>query len=211
MRNDRSWLAPLTGLAFLLVAIVAIAVSGGESPDPTDSSAREIIDFYADNEDGQIISAMLAAVACTLLVFFGATLRQVLRRAEGEGGTLSTVAFAGLVIVAVGLAIDATITFALVETADDIEPSAVQALSALYTNDFVPFIVGVQLFLLALGISVLRHGALPKWIGWIAVVLGVIAITPIGFASLLGAVALVAVISVILAMRSRAAAPPAAA
>lgn len=203
MRRDRSWLAPLTGLAFLVLAIIAFAISG-EPPDPTEDSAREIVDFYVDEHDSQIASAVLAAIAGTLLVFFGGSLRRVLRDAEGPGGMLSAVAFAGTIIIALGLAIDATITFTLAETADDISPSAVQALSALWSNDFIPFAVGIQIFLLATGISVLRHGALPKWIGWIAVALGVIAVTPIGFAAFIGAGILVAVIGVLLAMQARA-------
>jgi hypothetical protein len=63
-------------------------------------------------------------------------LRKVLRAAEGEGGMLSAVALAGATVMAVGAAIDATISFTLAETADNIEPTAVQALQALWDNDF---------------------------------------------------------------------------
>jgi hypothetical protein len=206
MGNDKGWLAPLTGLAFFVLAIVAFAISG-EPPDPTEDSAREIVDFYVDNETSQIVSAALAAVAGTLFVFFGGYLRRVLRDAEGPGGVLSAVSFAGVIVFALGLAIDSTLTFALAETADDIDASAVQALSALWHNDFVPFAMGVQIFLLATGISVLRNGALPKWIGWIAILLALIAVTPIGFAAFIGAGIVVAVMSVILAMRARATPP----
>jgi hypothetical protein len=206
MRRDMSWLAPLAGLAFLVVAIVAIAISG-EPPDATEDSAREIVDFYVDNRDSQTVSAFMAALGGALLVFFGGALRRVLRAAEGPDGTLSAIAFAGLIVLALGLAIDGTITLTLAETADDIDPSAVQALSALYANDYIPFVMGSLIFLLATGLSVLRHGALPKWIGWIAIVLAVLAVTPLGFASLIGAVLLIAVISVLLTMRARSAGP----
>jgi hypothetical protein len=83
--------------------------------------------------------------------------------------------------------------------------SGVQALSALYSNDFLPFAMGLQVFLLATGISVVRHGALPKWIGWVAIVLAVIAVTPIGFVAFIATGILVAIISVMLTMRARAA------
>ncbi len=66
------------------------------------------------------------------------------------------------------LALDATITFALADTIDKLQPAAVQALNALFNYDFLVFALGAQLFLLALGISLVRHGALPKWVGWIA-------------------------------------------
>lgn len=205
MGEDKSWLAPLTGLAFFVLAVVAFLVSG-EPPDATKDSARELVDFYVDNEGTQFFSAILAVVAGTLFVFFGGYLRRVLHDAEGPGGILSAVAFAGTVIFATGLAIDGTITITLAETAKEIDPTAVQTLVALYNNDFLPFALGNQLFLLATGISVVRHGALPKPIGWIAIVLGVLATTPAGFFAFIGTGILVAIISVMLAMRARAAA-----
>jgi hypothetical protein len=204
MGTNRDWIAPLTGLAFVVLVIIAFAI-GGEPPDPTDNSVEEVVDFWVDNDSAQMFSAALAAVAGTLFVFFGGYLRKVLRTAEGPGGILSAVAFAGVIIFALGIAIDSTIAFALADSAEDIEPDAVQALSALYNNDFVPFALGIQVFLLATGISVVRHGALPKWIGWVAIVLAVIAVTPIGFAAFIATGILVAIMSVMLTMRARAA------
>jgi hypothetical protein len=211
MENDRSRFAPLTGLVFVVLAIVAFAI-GGEPPDPSDDSAQEIVDFYVDEDSSQMFSAAIEAIAGTFFVFFAGSLRRVLRDAEGPGGTLSAVSFAGAIILGLALAIDGTITFALAETADDIDPAAVQALSALWHNDFLPFAMGIQIFLLATGISVVRHGALPKWMGWLLILIAVIAVTPIGFAAFIATGILVAVISVLLTMRARPAdAPPASA
>jgi len=202
MGNDMGRFAPLTGLAFIVVVIVAIIVSG-EPPDVNGDSTREVVDFYVDNKDEQIVGAALAGVAGALFVFFGGVMRSVLRRAEGEGGVLSAVAFAGAIIFAVGVALDGTITLALAESADDISPPAVAALSALWANDFLLFAMGLLIFLLATGMSIVRHGALPKWIGWVAILLVVIGVTPIGFVAFLGAALLVAVMSVMLTLRAR--------
>lgn len=207
MARGNSWLIPLTGLGFLVVAIISFAVAGGEPPDPTEDSAREIVDFYVDKKDGQFAGAILQGIAASLFVFFAGYLRRVLRDAEGEGGILSAVCFAGAIIFATGIALDGTITITLAETADDIDPSAVQALSALWHNDFLPFAVGIQVFILSLGLSVLLHRALPKWVGVIAVLLGVLAVTPAGFVAFIGSCVLVGVISVLMAMRARQAPP----
>lgn len=201
-RKD-SWLAPLTGVAFVVLLIVGFTI-GGEPPDVTDDSAKEIVDFYVDNKDTLFIGAALEAIAATLFVFFGGYLRRVLLDGEGEGGILSSIAFAGVIIFATGIAIDSTITFALAETADDIDPVAAQTLSALYSNDFIVFGVGLQTFMLATGLSALRHGSLPKWIGAIAILLAIIMVTPIGFAGFLGSGVLVLILSVLLAVRERA-------
>jgi hypothetical protein len=204
MNNNTDWLAALTGLAFLVVVIIGFAI-GGEPPDPSDDSVQEIIDFYVDNDTSVWIGSLLAAIAGTLLVFYGGYLRKVLRAAEGEGHILSAVVLAGATVVAIGAAIDATINIALVETVEDVEPAAVQALSALWTNDFIPVAMGMQIFMLAAGISIVRHGALPRWLGWVAIVFGVAAVTPAGFFAFIGAALWIAVTSIMLTLRARAA------
>jgi len=177
---------------------------GGE-PTSADQPVGEVVDFYVDNKDSVELGAIAAAVAGLLLIFFGAYLRKVLHEAAGEGEILSLVSFAGLVIVALGFAIDATILFALAEAADDIDPVAVQALQALWDNDFVPFILGVMAFLWATGISVIQSGVLPKWLGWIMILLGIVGATPIGFVAAIGAAILVLVLSILLSLRARSA------
>jgi hypothetical protein len=203
MSKSKEWLVPLTGVGFIVVAIVSFIVGG----EPKDAShpAREIAEWYTDNKDAVQISAFIGMAATVLLVFFGAYLRNVLRAAAGGADMLSLVSFIGIVVVAVGLAIDTTISIALAERADDIDPIAVQSLQALWDNDFVPIALGILLFLWATGLSVLRTGALPKWIGWIMILLGVVALTPIGFASFIGTAVLILVISILLAVRARSA------
>lgn len=199
MRKD--WWTPLTGVAFLVVAIVGFIV-GGEPPG-SDEPVQEIVDHYVDNEDSVMIGAILVGIAATLLVFFAGTLRGVLRAAEGPGGVLSAVAFAGAIILAVGATIDGTISFALADRANDIDPTAVQALQALWDNDFLPLAVGTQVFLLAAGLSVVRHGAVPRWFGWVAIVFALVAVTPIGFFGFFGGALWIAAVSVLLTLRLR--------
>ena len=197
----REWWAPLTGVAFVVVLIVG-AIIGGEPPD-ADSPVRDIIDHYTDNKTSIEVASFVGAAAAVLLVFFGGYLRSVLSAAEGPGGMLSALTLVGTAVVAVGLAIDITIGIALAQAADDIEPAAVQALQALWDNDFVPLALGALLFLISTGLSIVRHGALPKWLGWVALVLAVIGFTPIGFVAFLGAGLWIAVVSVMLALRAR--------
>jgi hypothetical protein len=199
MRKD--WWTPLTGVAFVVVLILGFIV-GGEPPDATEP-AQKIVDHYVDNKDSVMAGALITGIAATLVLFFGGALRRALHAAEGPGHMLSTVAFAGVIMIAVGGALDATISFALAERADDIDPVAVQALQALWDNDFMPVAVGLATFLLASGLSILRHGALPKWLGAIAILLGILALTPIGFVSFIGGALWILVASVLLAMGLR--------
>ena len=203
MNRSKEWLVPLTGVAFFVVGIVSFII-GGE-PKSADEPVGEIVDFYVDNKDSVQVGAIVGAIAGLLLIFFAAYLRQVLRAAAGEGEILSLVAFVGLVLVALGFAIDGTISFALAEAADDVEPVAVQALQALWDNDFIPIMLGVLAFLWGTGISVIRSGVLPKWLGWVMVLLGIVGVTPIGFAAAIGAAILVLAFSILFAVRARSA------
>jgi Domain of unknown function (DUF4386) len=204
MQRSKEWLVPLTGVGFIVLGIVSFIV-GGE-PKSADHPVREIVGFYVDNKDSVQAGAFIGVAATVLLVFFGAYLRRFLRAGAGEGEMLSLVSFVGLAIVAVGFAIDTTILIALSEAADDINPIAVQSLQALWDNDFVPLVLGVLLFLWGTGLSVIRSGVLPRWLGWVMLVLGVVGLTPIGFASAIGSAILVLVLSILLSVRARTAA-----
>lgn len=196
----REWWASLTGVAAIVVLVVG-AIIQGEPPD-ADSAVQEIVDHYSDNKTSIQVGSFVLVAGAVLLVFFGAYLRSVLSAAEGRGGMLSALSLIGISVIAVGLAIDLTISIALTEAVDDVEPAAVQALQALWDNDFVPFALGALIFLIATGISVVRHGALPKWLGWVALVLAVIGFTPIGWVAFLGAGLWIAVVSVLLTVRA---------
>jgi hypothetical protein len=203
MTRNREWLVPLTGVAFVVFGIVSFIV-GGE-PKSADEPVREVVDFYVDNKGSVQAGAFIGVGAGVLLIFFGAYLRRILRAGAEQGEMLSIVSFIGLVIVAVGFAIDTTILIALSEAADDIDPVAVQSLQALWDNDFAPIMLGVLTFLWATGLSVIRSGVLPKWLGWVMVVLGILGATPIGFVSFIGSAILVLGLSIFLSVRARAA------
>jgi hypothetical protein len=200
--KSREWLVPLTGVAFFVVGIISFIVQG--EPKSADDPVDEIVQFYVDNKDSVMIGTFIGVGASVLLIFFANYLRKVLRDAGGEGETLSLVSFIGLVVVAVGFAIDGTIIIALAEAADDIDPTAVQALQALWDNDFVPIQLGVLTFLWATGISVARNGGvLPKPLGWAMIILAVAGMTPIGFVAAIGTALLVVALSIRLSLAAR--------
>jgi Domain of unknown function (DUF4386) len=199
MRND--WWVPLTGVAFVVVLIVGFVI-GGEPPD-SGEPVQEIVEHYVDNETSVIIGAVLATIAGALLIFFAGNLRKVLRAAEGEGGALSALVLVGAAVIAVGAALDGTISFALADKADEIEPTAVQALQALWDNDFLPIALGILVFELSAGLSIVRHGALPRWLGWVAIVIAVVTVTPVGWFGFIAGGIWVLIVSVVLTLRGR--------
>jgi hypothetical protein len=202
-RSSREWLVPLTGIGFFVLLIVSFILIG--EPKDADNPPPEIANWYLDNKDSIEIGAFVGVVAAAFLIFFGAYLRTVLVAAEGPGSMLPILVVIGLSIVGIGAAIDNMLLFATAEAANDIPPFEVQTIQAIWDNDFFPLFLGVIVFLWSVGISVLRSGALPKWMGWAAIVFGVISLAgPIGFIGALGAALWILVASVVLSMRARA-------
>ncbi len=199
MKKD--WLVPLTGIAFLVLVMLGFLV-GGEPPD-ADESAQEIVEFYVDDKDSIMLGAFLLAFGTVFFIFFANYLRTLFR----ETATSATI-LVGAAIFTVGAAIDATILVALAEAADDIEPASVQTLQALWDNDFVPLAVGITVFLVSVGLSILRTDVLPSWLGWVTLVLALLSVTPAGFVAFPGTGLLILVLSVWLAVRARRTAPP---
>ena len=188
--------APLTGLAFVVLVLVVFFVEG-ETPD-VDDSAREVVDFYSDNEGQTFFASVIAGLASLVLIFFAANLRRALRRGEEGAGVLSVAAFGGGVVAAAGFATDAAFRFALAESADDISPPAVQALNALYGNFFFPMVVGLAALVLATSLAALRTRIVPVWLAWVGIVIVVVFFTPLGFISFLASGLWVAAVSVLL-------------
>jgi len=202
----KEWLVPLTGVLFVILLILSFIV-GGEPPD-ADENVTEIVEHYVDNDVEIWVGTAIGGLAMLSLLFFGAYLRRFFSAAEGPGGMLSALVLTATAIMAVGGAVDMTIQVALVEAAEDIDPAAVQALQALWDNDFVPIALGILLLFVSVGLSILKYGALPKWLGWIAIVLAVVSLTPVGFVGFpLGGIWLI-VLSIMLAVRARGAGAP---
>jgi hypothetical protein len=212
MSNGKSWVAPLMGVVFIALLIVAFVLLNafGDSLNATKKSAQEIATYYQDHKDRQMTGAFLIGGAAIAFLFFAGYVRRVLREAEGAGHTLSAVSLAGAIVFATAAGIGATFHFVLADLADNIDPVATQAINALDYDYFLPFAIGLSTFLLATGISAVRHGALPKWLGWSAIVLGVADYTPAGFFGFLLSLVWILVVSIMLTAQARQGGAPAA-
>jgi hypothetical protein len=203
MSNRTGWVMPFVGLVFV-AAYVAVAILLGEGQDATKKSAAQLVTYYRDHDTEQTIGALLIGVAAITLLFWAGQLRRVLRDAEGPTGILSAVAFAGAIVFAGGAIVGATIHFALADYSDNtdvVNPLVFQALNAFDWSNFLFFPVGLGTMLLASGICAIRHGALPKWLGWVAIVLGITFLTPAFPVGLFGTAAWVLAVSIVWLMR----------
>jgi hypothetical protein len=186
----------LTGVDFVAL-IVAAFIVGGDTPD-IDASPAKIVDFYKDKEGRQFGGAALLAVGTVFFFFFLGILRSALRSAGDAAERLATVAFGGGLVSAAGILSFAGFTFALADTADKATPEAIQALHILNSDFFFVLAGGQAALLIATGIAGVRFRALPAWLAWIAIVLGVASVTPAGFFAFLGFLVWTLIVSVML-------------
>jgi hypothetical protein len=190
---------------FVAIAVITFAI-GGSTPGHHDSAAK-VAAYYVKHNDKHMLLPFILALSIPFLMFFVSTLRYELRRAGGTG-QLANAAFAGGVVAAVGFGILAFVHFALADAADSAKTlGTVQVLNVLDNSDFIPVAVGMGMLVLASGLSVVRHGGLPAWLGWAAVVIGVVAFTPAGFFAFLASGIWIAITSIVLTMARRSAAP----
>jgi hypothetical protein len=196
----------VTGLGFAVLLIVSIIVSGG--PKGADDGPAAVAQWYRDNKDAAEIGSFIGILAAGFLIFFGGYLRKVLE--PGAGTMLGVLPLIGLTIVGIGAAIDGMLMFAAAEAVDDIPAPEIQTIQAIWDNDFLPLMLGVLVFNWSVGLAVLKSGALPRWMGWAAIVFGVVGVAgPIGFFGALGAGLWVIVASIVLGMRANSGGTPA--
>jgi hypothetical protein len=171
--------APLTGVLFFVLVLLAFII-GGETPD-LDDSPQKILTYFNDHDSKQMFASALLAWGVVALFFFLGVLRSVLRATEEGPARLSAVAFGGGLVLGLGMLAFAGFTFTLADAADHLTPGAAQALNALNDDFFFPLAAGLGTLMIATGISCIRSRVLPAWLAWIALVIGIAAITPAGF------------------------------
>lgn len=187
---------PLTGLLFVVVAVVGILV-GGAPPGASDDAAK-VVEFWRDNDTKEIISSAIFALAAVPLVFFAGSLRSVMRSKEGPTGGWSSVTFGGFVILGAGVLVGAGIAFATADAASDIGPGAIVALNVLNAELFFPFTGGIAIAFLGFAISEFRVGTFPAWLRWVALIIAVVAFTPGGFFALIASLIWIVVLSILM-------------
>jgi hypothetical protein len=198
MRDQLSRLAPFLGLVFVGLILASFIVSG--STPNSDASAQKVVSFFEAHRHAQMASAFLIAYSVLFGLAFGAVLRSFLRARSSSDGPIAF-GFAGLILFGIGAATLASLNFAAADVPSKISPTAEQAVNVLSNDTFFAFLVGLGVFLLGNGIAIARTGVLPRWLGWIAVVLGVVAMTPIGFFALFGLLGWTLIVSVLIFLR----------
>jgi hypothetical protein len=205
MFNHR-W-AALSGIAFVVLMLTGAAFV--IDVPAADASAQEVAGYLADsgNHTRNVVGAYLWVLGGLAFLGFVAGLRGVLRRAEGEPGTLSSLVFgAGVAFAAVwsvSAAVLASVAYA-VEFSDSpvSDPDLVRVLPQLGSLLLLlgGGFAGI-LLLLATAALIFRTGVLPRWLAWSGILVAIALVFDVTYMNILPLVAWVLVASVVLLRR----------
>ena len=168
--HRRERLAALSGIVFVAILLVHVALQGDGVPSATDS-ADKIVRYLADHRTGIQIGTYLQGLAMVAYLWFVASLWRHVRPAEGDPGRLSIVPVAAVAVLTalIGVHIATLTTLAL--RADAAVDSHVLATGYL----FAMVVLGLSAFPCAaltgaVGVLALRTGVLPRWFGRLSLV-----------------------------------------
>ena len=173
-------LAPLAGVVFVVLTVLAFVGLGGDTPD-IDSSPQEVAAFFSAHSGREEGAASLLAIAVVFLVFFGASLCTALRPPGRGSDGWSKVAFGGVLVASAGFLVAAAVRLAIAEAADKHVPAAaVQALNALDNAAFLPFASGLGIMLLGAAGAMIGMAGVMRGLGWAALIIAIVLFTPLG-------------------------------
>jgi hypothetical protein len=170
---------PIAGIIAGLIYIAG-ALMTADIPDDVDDKRTAWIAAHQGLTFGSGVAVALFAV---FILFFVTGLRQALRSGEPGESSYSTAALAGGIALGSWGGLTALITMAESEAAQHNHPEASLALGYLDSYGWVPFVAAAAVLLLATGLGGIRTALLPKWLGIVTIILGVLSVTgPTGVA-----------------------------
>jgi hypothetical protein len=201
-------LLPLSGVVFVVLALVAVIGVGGETPD-VDAPVSEVASFYQDHVGRQATAAFLLAVAVPFLVFFAASIAVRMRGPAEDRPAWRYVLLGGAAATATALLVTAAIVFALADGGDnEMSGEALQALHVLSNDTWVAFNAGFGVMMIGAAGCLLGGALVPRWLGWVALALGILLFIPFAdFFALLLTLIWIIVVSIVLFTRPAAAEP----
>jgi hypothetical protein len=177
--NNR--LLALTGPLFTVVFAIAVIVSD-DGPGEK-ASGKAVVAFVNDHDTELLVGAFGGPLLAALIVLFFSYVRSV-ARSRGAEGAGPTVMLGGAVLWAAGLLLGSMLNLAAVGAADDNLEQVAQTLNVLLEAEWIPFIAGTAVTLIGVGMTTLSTRVVPAWLGWLALVIGIIGLFgPGGFAT----------------------------
>jgi hypothetical protein len=165
-------LIPLSGVVFVALVLASIFIV---NPPGSNASASTVLTYYQAHQHVTSASALLTGLAVIFGLFFYSYLREYMRQDRATRWLAST-AFGGVLVFAVGGALSAGSLLALGDQPRMLSAATAQTINLIQSDGSGSFTqVGLAVFYLATAAAILRGRLLPAWLGWVSVVLGILA------------------------------------
>jgi hypothetical protein len=175
MATDDRWerWSAAAGIVFVVLFVALFFVSPETPPDAT---AQSLAAFYNERGvAGPVVDFYLVGLGAAALLWFSGTVRATLRRAEGEPGRLSSLAFGGgaaaAMLLVVGgslfIAPAAEVVFGDLTAIDPVLDETIGTAGFLAVNFAM---IPAALMFTAASLVALRTGVLPPWFGWVGLI-----------------------------------------
>jgi hypothetical protein len=165
---------PVCGIVTAALAVSSVVINVQLPKDST--SAPKVVAYLTDHHSAVAAASFIGATSAVTLVLFAAYLREVLLRGQQRGAALPNAAFGGAPLLAVGIGFTAIINLSAERAANNGYAVPAQTLSIVSNNGYFLNTTGIAALLLAAGIATVRTPVLPRWLGWTAIVIGLVSL-----------------------------------
>jgi hypothetical protein len=195
---------PLAGALGALAFVVSFVV-GGSTPNDNLTGAQ-VISWYTAHHTGRILADLFAALAMFFFIAFAVALAG---RARRGGQWVAAGPVAGAVCLALGLTTLLGFDLVLALNTKVLTDATAQTLNVLQDDFFLPVVLGVALFGILGGLSMVAGRMLPAAMGWVLFAVGVVALVPpLSWFALLGTMLWVLIAGIWMTVRKPAAVQP---
>ena len=180
-RRAAARLGGISGILYVVLFIPAYIV-GYPDALTSASSAQEVFDYFDVGQSTFLFfNGTLSIFAVFFLLWFLGMLHGLLRRAEGEGVGLSSVALVGgamfAIMSCVGVAVEISLPATLGRFVNFQEDAQLVFLTLALSSWLYHFCqIGTSVLVAATSFIVLRTGALPDWMAWAGFVVALLAL-----------------------------------
>ena len=172
-------LARLSGVLAVVAFVVAVVIDEASGPPAGDATGAEIASYLNDNVYALAFAALAWGIGTIFLLVFMDELRERLAASP----RFARVGFplglgAAVLLLASWLPEVGGALASREELHRELEPGAAEVFSSIGTGFFFGGELLLAGFLLAVGLATVATRVLPVWLGWVTLVLGVVALVP---------------------------------
>jgi hypothetical protein len=168
-------LLPCSGVA--LVVLIAVSVVLGGSTPSSSANGVKVASYYDAHQARMVVVSFIFGLAAFAAVLFASWLARSLRSDDGTA-IWDRVLLGGGVMFAGSLGFVGAANFALADSPTKVSGPALQALNLLLNDSWVFWNAALGVFMLGAAGACLTSAASYRWLGRIAIVLGVALFIP---------------------------------